>query len=114
MEAIIAEVDESNIQSLGIQWGSLSAHGMITGAEGAAVTSFPSLGAGIVGIMPSTQIHAVLSVLQNQNGVDILSTPSIMVLDNQKATIEVGQDVPFQTGSYANTGSAGAGTGDAI
>ena len=60
----------------------------------------------MVGIMPSVQIQAVLSLLRNQTGVDILSTPSIMVLDNQKATIEVGQDVPFQTGSYATTGNA--------
>lgn len=52
------------------------------------------------------QIQAVLSVLRNQNGVDILSTPSIMVLDNQKATIEIGQDVPYQTGSYATTGNS--------
>jgi general secretion pathway protein D len=37
--------------------------------------------------------------------VNILSTPSIMVLDNQKATIEIGQDVPYQTGSYSTTGS---------
>jgi general secretion pathway protein D len=44
-----------------------------------------------------------LSVLENQNGVNILSTPSIMVLDNQKATIEIGQEVPVQTGSYSTT-----------
>lgn len=107
VEGIIAEVDESNLTSLGIQWGSVTPSGSVaTSATGATITSFPKFGAGVVGIMPSVQIQAVLSVLQNLNGVDILSTPSIMVLDNQKATIEIGQDVPFQTGSYATTGGA--------
>lgn len=109
VEGIIAEVDESNLTSLGIQWGSVTPEGAVAAAgigSSGSITSFPNFGAGVVGIMPSVQIRAVLSVLQNLNGVDILSTPSIMVLDNQKATIEIGQDVPFQTGSYATTGGA--------
>lgn len=105
VEAIIAEVDESNLTSLGIQWGSVASDGTTQPVSNGSALSFPPFGAGVVGIMPSVQIQAVLSMLRNQNGVDILSTPSIMVLDNQKATIEVGQDVPFQTGSYATTGS---------
>lgn len=105
VEAIIAEVDESNLTSLGIQWGSVASDGTAQPVSNGSAISFPPFGAGVVGIMPSVQIQAVLTMLRNQNGVDILSTPSIMVLDNQKATIEVGQDVPFQTGSYATTGS---------
>lgn len=109
VEAVIAEVDESNISSLGIQWGSVAPDG--TPQTGALdVTAFPTLGAGVVGIMPHTQIQAVLSVLRNQNGVDILSTPSIMVLDNQKAHIEIGQDVPYTNGSYASTAGAATAT----
>ncbi len=103
VEAIIAEVDESDLTSLGIQWGSVGSDGSIVSTG--SPTSFPNLGAGIVGIMPHVQIQAVLSVLRNQNGVNILSTPTIVVLDNQKASIEVGQDVPIQTGSYATTGT---------
>lgn len=105
VEAVIAQVDESNLTSLGIQWGSVTPEGDVETATGTA-TSFPNLGAGILGVMPHVQIKAVLSLLRNQNGVDILSTPSIMVLDNQKATIEIGQDVPFQSGSYASTANA--------
>jgi general secretion pathway protein D len=112
VEAIIAEIDEDNLTALGIQWGSVASDGSVQqGNPGGLATAFPPLGAGIVGIMPSTQIQAVLSVLQNQNGVDILSTPSIVVLDNQKATIEVGQNVPMQSGSYTSGGgSNSAGT----
>lgn len=105
VEGIIAEVDESNLVNLGIQWGSVTPSGYVANPN-PNITSFPNFGAGVVGIMPSVQIQSVLSILQNLNGVDILSTPSIMVLDNQKATIEIGQDVPFQTGSYATTGNA--------
>jgi general secretion pathway protein D len=101
VEAIIAEIDESNLSSLGIQWGSITPEGAKPSAG--LPTSFPNFGAGVVGIMPSVQIEAVLSALRSQSGVDILSTPSVMVLDNQKATIEIGQEVPIQTGNYATS-----------
>jgi general secretion pathway protein D len=102
VEAVIAEIDESNLSSLGIQWGSVTPSGEVQTMP-SNPTQFPPLGAGVVGIIPGTDIQAILTALQNQNGVDILSTPSIMVLDNQKATIEVGKDVPMQTGSYTTT-----------
>ncbi|HTM64337.1 MAG TPA: type II secretion system secretin GspD [Gammaproteobacteria bacterium] len=106
VEAIIAEIDEANLTALGIQWGSIQGSGPAIPTSGLP-TSFPALGAGVVGVIPGSDITAVLSVLQNQTGVNILSTPSIVVLDNQKATIEVGQNVPMQTGSYAtNTGGS--------
>lgn len=106
VEAIIAEIDESDITSLGIQWGSVNESGAVKPVFTGLPTSFPNFGAGVVGIMPHVQIQAVLSALQNQNGVNILSTPQIVVLDNQKAAIEIGQMVPTQTGSYATTGGA--------
>lgn len=106
VEAIIAEVDESDLTSLGIQWGSVTPTGQVA-PTGSVATSFPNFGAGVVGIIPSVQLQAVLSVLRNQNGVDILSTPEVVVLDNQKATIEIGQMVPTQTGSYASSNGVG-------
>lgn len=102
VEAIIAEVDEGYLQSLGIQWGSVTPAGFQPSSSSSPI-DFPNFGAGVVGILPHVQIKAVMSVLQNNNGVNILSTPQIVVLDNQKATIEIGQDVPVQTGSYATT-----------
>lgn len=106
VEAIIAEVDESDLTNLGIQWGSVTPTGEVaTGATGSSVTSFPTFGAGVVGIIPYVKIQAILSVLRNQNGVDILSTPSVVVLDNQAATIEVGQDIPELTGQYSTAGA---------
>lgn len=106
VEAIIAEVDESNLRSLGIQWGGRGFDGTVqpqnSAPEGQSITGFPPIGAGIFGIIPGhVKIRAVLSLLESLNGVDILSTPSIVVLDNQKATIEIGQMVPYQIGSYS-------------
>lgn len=105
VEAIIAEVDENNLKSLGIQWGGVAPNGTVT--TGSSPTDFPPLGAGVIGIINGKHIHAVLSILENLSGADILSTPQIVVLDNQKATIEVGKDVPEQTGSYSTTGTTG-------
>jgi general secretion pathway protein D len=103
VEAIIAEIDENDLTSLGIQWGTVTPSGFV--APTPSPTAFAPYGAGIVGIIPYVKIQSILSVLRNQNGVNILSTPQIVVLDNQKATIEIGQAVPIQIGSYATTGT---------
>ena len=46
----------------------------------------------------------VLSALQANNDANILSTPSLLTLDNEEASIVVGQEVPFVTGSFSSTG----------
>ena len=48
----------------------------------------------------------ILNALQSQGNANILSTPSVIALDNEEAFITVGQQVPFVTGSYTNTGSS--------
>ena len=48
----------------------------------------------------------ILNALQSQGNANILSTPSVIALDNEEAFITVGQQVPFVTGSYSNTGSS--------
>jgi general secretion pathway protein D len=45
--------------------------------------------------------------LEGEADTNIISTPSIVTTDNEEATLNVGQEVPFVTGSYSNTGSAG-------
>ncbi len=49
-------------------------------------------------------IAIVLNALNTQTNANILSTPSLLTLDNQEAYITVGQEVPFVTGSYTGTG----------
>lgn len=113
VEGIIVEVDEGNLKDLGIQWGSrvslaeeAAANSITNPSNGNQFDGFPPLGVNVFGIIPNTQIKAVLNLLENITGVDILSTPTIVVLDNQKATLEIGQQVPTQSGSYATTGSS--------
>ena len=47
----------------------------------------------------------ILNALNESQNANILSTPSILTLDNQEAYITVGQNVPFVTGSFTNTGA---------
>lgn len=47
---------------------------------------------------------AVISALANMTNANLLSTPSIVTLDNTEAKILVGQEVPFRSGSFATTG----------
>jgi general secretion pathway protein D len=53
-------------------------------------------------------IGALLHALQTDSDVNVLSTPNILTMDNQKAKIMVGENVPFITGQTQNaaTGSA--------
>ena len=63
-----------------------------------------TLGWGVVD--DSLSMTVILNALQSQGNANILSTPSLLTLDNEEAYITVGQQVPFVTGSYSNTGSA--------
>jgi general secretion pathway protein D len=103
VEAMMVEIDEDNLKNLGIQWGSFSNDAELNTAL--SLGGFMPLGLGSVGIIPSQQFVAILGILQSTSGIDILSTPSIVVLDNQKASLAVGTQVADQTGSYATTGS---------
>lgn len=61
---------------------------------------------GVGRISNNFSFNAVLSALQENIDANILSTPSLLTLDNEEASIVVGQNVPFKTGSYTSTGNA--------
>ena len=63
-----------------------------------------TLGWGVVDNKLSMAV--ILNALETQGNANILSTPSLLTLDNEEAYITVGQNVPFVTGSYSNTGGA--------
>jgi len=63
------------------------------------------------GSVKDDQIMTVLAnALKTQSNANILSTPSLLTLDNQEAYITVGQNVPFITGSFSNTGTTNGAT----
>ncbi len=90
-----------------------------TGTSGTAVAPLASVnipdgllfGVGRI-VSHGLSFAALLNALASNTNTNILSTPSIVALDNQKARIEVGQRVPFLTGQYAYTSaSTAAGAG---
>ena len=50
-------------------------------------------------------LSALANFIQSTGSGNVLSTPTLLTLDNEEARIVVGQNVPFVTGSYTNTGS---------
>lgn len=63
---------------------------------------------GIGRLSDNFSFTAVLKALQTNADANILSTPSLLTLDNEEASIVVGQEVPFKTGSYTQTGGSSA------
>ena len=70
----------------------------------ASLSTIPgaTLGWGVVD--ESLTMTVILNALESQGNTNILSTPSLLTLDNEEAYITVGSEVPFVTGSYTNTG----------
>ncbi|MFJ4142192.1 type II secretion system secretin GspD [Pseudomonas sp. NPDC089734] len=123
VEAIIAEVSDTRAQELGVQWlfqGDSFGGGAINFSGNApSVTSVGALvqasdTAGLGQLLSSVQgvtagvgnlnggglnFMALLNALKSQSGFNLLSTPTLLTLDNAEASILVGQEVPFVTGS---------------
>ncbi|MGM9484798.1 type II secretion system secretin GspD [Roseateles sp. NT4] len=55
-------------------------------------------------------LGAVANLFEGQGGANVMSTPNLVVLDNEEARIVIGQNVPFVTGSYAGAGASTGGT----
>jgi general secretion pathway protein D len=58
-----------------------------------------------------TDFLGVLKMLQTNSSSNILSTPNLLTTDNTEASISVGQNVPFATGSYSGTSGNGGTSG---
>ncbi|MFC1488428.1 type IV pilus secretin PilQ [Thermodesulfobacteriota bacterium] len=123
IEAHIVEATKSTARDLGIQWGGLYqttnsdgvnqyiTPGAATATAGTVpnsgnIVNFPAAlvpgGAGltlgyVLEEVGKNILTVQLSALQEEGKLNILSSPSITTLDNQKATIEAGKEVPYQT-----------------
>ncbi len=80
------------------------------GSQEAALSVLNNLGSGLtlgIGAESSSGVRygMILKALQTDSAANILSTPSIVTLDNEEAEIIVAQNLPFQTGSFTGTGS---------
>lgn len=75
----------------------------------AALAQSSGLSLGWGSVDDELSMTVILNALESQTNANILSTPSLLTLDNQEAYITVGQNVPFVTGSFTNTGAGGDG-----
>ncbi len=129
VEAIIVEVLAQKTAELGITWAVEGA----ASTTPIGATNFPDFGNGVVqlagaaaggetpvdpgsligdgltfgvGRLSDTGVSfaAILRALEGDADTNIISTPSLVTTDNEEASLNVGQEVPFVTGSFTNTG----------
>ncbi|MDO9315350.1 MAG: type II secretion system secretin GspD [Burkholderiaceae bacterium] len=128
VESLIAEVSADRAAEFGIQWqgplgkagdGVIGLLGSNFGTGGENIINLATAGASGV-IQPPRGLN--FGALQQVNGVyvlgflarfledsgsgNVLSTPNLLTLDNEEAKIVIGQNVPFVTGQFTNTGSS--------
>ncbi|MDO8179431.1 MAG: type II secretion system secretin GspD [Undibacterium sp.] len=132
VEALIVEVSPKNALDFGIQW--MAATGDKNSAyRVAGGTSFSTAGDNLFNLAKANVTTAgsllpgnglsvgLFKQIGNQLGLgalahamasdtnnNVLSIPTLLTLDNEEAKIVVGENVPFITGSFSQTGTAGA------
>lgn len=133
VQGIIAELTSNAAAQLGISWAADASGGagltnfpngiVNVGSLAAQLSSGTGSSSSLSSFQPSsipggllfgigrlvkngTSFVALLNALSSDASTNILSTPSLVTLDNQKATLVSGQKVPFVTGQYVNTGQA--------
>jgi general secretion pathway protein D len=96
IEATIAEVTLTDSLRYGLQWFFRSGESSLTlatAATGAVAPSFP----GFSYFLDGADVKAVLDALETVTDLNVISSPQLMVLDNQTAELQVGDQVPIVT-----------------
>lgn len=98
IEATIAEVGLNDDLKYGLQWFFDSGNNSFTlsdAAGGAVASAFP----GFSYVFSTNSARVVLNALDSITDVNVISSPQLMVLDNQTALLQVGDQVPIATQS---------------
>ena len=101
IEALVAEVNQLDANNLGLEWGSNQQKGV----AGPFRAGFAILN----GRTRASDFEAQIYALARENKANILSTPSVVVLDNRQAKILVGKQVSVASSSYPNNAAGQAG-----
>jgi general secretion pathway protein D len=131
VESLIAEVNSDKAAEFGIQWqnvlgnkgdknigvlgtnfgaGGNNIIGLGVGASTGTVLPGKGFNFGLVRDLGGTYVLGLLAnFLQTSGDGNVLSTPNLLTLDNEEAKIVIGQNVPFVTGQFTNTGAGGTG-----
>jgi len=80
------------------------------GSLAGAISGIPGLNLGWGVLDDDFSMTVILNAIKSKTNANVLSTPSLLTLDNQEAFITVGENVPFITGSFTNTGANGGAT----
>ncbi len=127
IESLIMEVKVEREFNLGVQWlagGTTKLNNKDAVFGGGFEPEVPIIGSGIttlptpqgfslgifsevitIGGITFPNLSAVINAFKKDQDVHLLSTPQILTMDNEEASITVGQNVPFQTRSAAETGT---------
>jgi general secretion pathway protein D len=136
VEAIIVEVNTDKTSDFGVNWaeftkgsGTVPAGSFVSPVGGSSIVDLANQvaplanGTATTAALPTGTTFAVgklsagglnfaamIRAIRNDTDTNIIATPSTMTLDNQEAEIKVADEVPFITGSFANTGATGGST----
>ncbi len=126
VEGLIAEISSERSGQLGIDWAvfnndRIAAAGIMNQSTLAALTAaattgnpeaaLSAIGQGINliggrdGGDGGTTFGVLIKALQGDGDTNVLSTPTLVTMDNEEAKFSAGQEVPFLTGSFSNTGT---------
>ena len=134
VEALIVEIGTTKAAEFGIQWQAIpSGAGTTNATQGFGIQNFSATTGSNIGQIsrdPATigqglslglirgsitlagveilNIAALVRALETDNSANILSTPTLLTLDNEEAKIQVGQNIPIVTGSFTSVAGAGA------
>jgi general secretion pathway protein D len=109
LEAAVAEVDLTKDMNYGIQYSFLSGSSHTLSLSNAGTGAIAATNPGFNYLFSSgNSISAVLSALQDLTTIKVLSAPEVLVLNNQTATLQVGDQVPIETQSAVSVSTAGA------
>lgn len=114
IEATIAEVTLNDTLGYGVRWffenaesrvsfPGLSPGGRDDNNPATSLNPFPSIVPGLNYSFASNNVSAALDLLDSVTDVSVLSAPSIMVLNNQAAHLQVGDEVPIVTQQAQST-----------
>ncbi|WP_106640287.1 type II secretion system secretin GspD [Allosphingosinicella vermicomposti] len=107
IEATLAEVTLTNDFRFGVNFRAFGGNDSVTNSgtsSGTPAAIFPGYSVSLIG----SSAQAVLNTLQSRTNVRVLSAPKLMVLNNQTATLQVGDQVPIVTQQAQSVASPGA------
>lgn len=122
LEALIMEVKVTKNFSIGVQWADREGH-VQGGFSGNATSSYNALDGLATGSLPPgftlgvmdkgitigdvtfPNLGAVVNAYKSDDDVNVIATPQILTTDNKKATIKVGENVPYVTSKNTTSGT---------